>query len=195
MSSSTLSREATSTSTSTVSTMLAVGSVLSALGCVAFMTQNGAEPRESYATALNTATGTIATLGSVTLLLTLARWRSTLPAWAQLSAAGNLVFVSAAAWFQGTGIRAISDHTSNEEFKRLMFEAPWLLVMTVPAMVLGLVGFVALGVAGWRQRSLPRTASALLILGGVASALPVYPPGLLIVSVALFIASRSMARS
>ena len=67
--------------------------------------------------------------------------------------------------------------------------------MSVPKMVLGLVGFIALGLAGWRQRSLPRSSSVLLVLAGVASLWPPYPPGLLLASIALFIASRSMARS
>ena len=63
--------------------------------------------------------------------------------------------------------------------------------MSVPNMVLCLVGFIALAVAGWRQRSLPRSSSVLLVLAGLVSVFPAYPPGLLLASAALFIASRS----
>jgi hypothetical protein len=59
-----------------------------------------------------------------------------MPAWALMVAAAGLVIVAANAWFQATGIRAISDHTTDQEFERLIFEAPWIFVMHVPKMVL-----------------------------------------------------------
>ena len=84
---------------------------------------------------------------------------------------------------------------TDQEFERLIFEASWIFVMHVPKTVLSLVGYVAVGVAGWRQRSLPRSSSVLLVQAGVASLWPPYPPGLLLASAALFIASRSATRS
>jgi hypothetical protein len=195
MSSSTVPAETTSASSNGVATALAIGSVLAALGCVGYISLNGGTPRESVSNPLSTVAGVIATVGVVVLALTLARWRTTLPAWALTVAAAGLVIVAANAWFQATGVRAVSDHTTDKEFERLLFEAPWIIAMFVPKMVLGLVGFIALGVAGWRQRSLPRASCVLLVLAGVLSIWPPYPPGLLLASIALFIASRSMARA
>ena len=121
--------------------------------------------------------GIAATIGAVVLALTLAKWRTTtLPSWALTVSAAGLVIVAANSWFAGTGIRAIADHTSNEQFKDLIFEAPWLIAMSVPNMVLCLVGFIALAVAGWRQRSLPRSSSVLLVLAGLVS-VPGVPAG------------------
>jgi hypothetical protein len=194
MSTSTVSPEATSASSNWVSTALAVGSVLAALGSIVYITLNSGTPRDSFSNPLSTVAGAVATVGAVALALTLARWRTTLPAWGLMVAAAGLVIVAANAWFEATGIRAISDHTTDQEFGRLIFEAPWIIAMHVPKMVLGLVGFIALGLAGWRQRSLPRVPSVLLVLAGVVSLWPPYPPGLLLASAALFSASRSMAR-
>lgn len=194
MSTSTVSPEATSASSNRVSTALAVGSVLAVLGSIVYISLNGGTPRDTFSSPVSTVGGLTATVGVVILALTLARWRTTLPAWALMVAASGLVIVAANAWFQATGIRAISDHTTDQEFERLIFEAPWIFVMHGPKMVLGLVGFFALGLAGWRQRSLPRSSSVLLVLAGVVSIWPPYPPALLLASAALFIASRSMAR-
>jgi hypothetical protein len=196
MSTSTVSPEATSASSNRVSTALAIGSVLAALGCVGYISLNGGTPRESFSNPVSTVAGIAATIGAVVLALTLAKWRTTtLPAWALTVAAAGLVMVAANSWFAATGIRAIADHTDNEQFKELMFEAPWLIAMSVPNMLLCLVGFIALAVAGWRQRSLPRSSSVFLVLAGLASVFPAYPPGLLLASAALFIVSRSEARS
>jgi hypothetical protein len=183
-------------SSNRIATALAIGSVLAALGCLGYISLNGDTPRESFSNPVNTVAGIAATLGAVVLAQTLAKWRTTtLPAWALTVSAAGLVMVAANSWFAGTGIRAVADHTSNEQFKDLIFEAPWLIAMSVPNMVLCLVGFNAVAVAGWRQRSLPRSSSVLLVLAGLLSVLPAYPPGLLFASAALFIASRSMARS
>jgi hypothetical protein len=195
MSSSTLPAATTSVSSHGTATALAVGSVLTVLGSIAYISLNSGTPRDSFSNPVSTVAGAVVTVGAVVLALTLAKWRTALPAWALMVAAAGLVIVAANAWFQATGIRAISDHTTDQEFERLIFEAPWIFVMHVPKMVLGLVGYVALGVAGWRQRSLPRSSSVLLVLAGVASLWPPYPPGLLLASAALFIASRSAARS
>jgi len=56
----------------------------------------------------------------------------------------------------------------------------YLILFPLPKMILGLVGFTALGVSGWRRRTIPRGAAALLILAGVASLWWAYPPGALL---------------
>jgi hypothetical protein len=196
MSSSTLAAEDTSVSSNRIATALAVGSVLAALGSVAYMSMTSLPGREAYLHPVNTMGGIGATIGVVVLALTLVRWRTTtLPAWAILCTAAGLAMIAPHAWFSATGVRAVAGQVDNAEFERLFFEQPWMLAMMVPKAMLCLVGFIALGLAGWRQRSLPRSSSVLLILAGVLSIWPPYPPGLLLASTALFIASRSMRRS
>jgi len=189
------SKDTTAASNGTL-TAIAVGCVLSGIGAAAYMGSiafdPGLSPREWASTTFSTALGAVTTLGVVILALALARWRTTLPTWALLGAAAALVIVAANAWFYATGIRAVSDHTADQEFERLMFNAPWLLIgMSLPRMILGLVSFITLAVVGWRQRSLPRSSCAVLVLAGLFSLWPMYPPQLLLASIAFFIASRS----
>lgn len=196
MSSSTLRAETTSVSSNGIATAFAVGSVLAALGSVAYISLTGLPPREAYLHPVNTVGAMSATIGVVVLALALVRWRTTtLPAWAILCAAAGLVMIAPDAWFDATGVRAVAGQVDNAEFERLFFAEPWVMAMSVPKAVLGLVGFIALGLAGWRQRSLPRSSSVLLVLAGVASVWPPYPPGLLLASAALFIASRSARKT
>lgn len=195
MSSSTLRAETTSVSSNGIATALAVGYVLAALGAIAYMGTVGLPPREAGLHPVNTVGAIGATIGVVVLALALVRWRTTtLPAWAILCTAAGLVMIAPHAWFNATGARAVAGQVDNAEYERLFFEQPWMLAMLVPKALLCLVGFIALGLAGWRQRSLPRSSSVLLILAGVLSLWPPYPPGLLLASAALFIASRSMRR-
>ena len=120
MSTSTASPDTTSVSSNQIATALAIGSVLAALGCLGYISLNGDTPRESFSNPVNTVAGIAATIGAVVLALTLAKWRTTtLPAWALTVSAAGLVMVAANSWFAGTGIRAIADHTSNEQFKDL----------------------------------------------------------------------------
>lgn len=199
MSTASLSTDTATTSSKGTATAIAVGCVLSGIGAAAYMGSiafdPGLTPREWSSSIFKTVQGTLTTLGVVILALALARWRTTLPTWAVMSAAAGLVVVAANAWFYAVGIRAISDHTTDQEYERLIFEAPWLIVMFVPKMVLGLVAFITLAVVGWRQRSLPRSSSVLLVLAGLLSLWPPYPPALLLASIALFIASRAMTPS
>ncbi len=200
MSTSSLSTDTSTTSPKGTATTIAVGCVLSGIGAAAYMGSilfdPGLTPREWSSTIFNTVQGALTTMGVVILALGLARWRTTLPTWAVMSAAAGLVIVAANAWFHGVGVRAISDHTTNQEYERLIFDAPWILIgMTLPKMVLGLASFITLGVVGWRQGSLPRSSSVLLVLAGLLSLWPPYPPALLLASTALFIASRAIARS
>ncbi|MGH3715101.1 MAG: hypothetical protein ACRDT4_16805 [Micromonosporaceae bacterium] len=189
-----MNTETTSLSSNGIATAFAVGSVLASVGCVAYIAMNGMPPREAYLHPVNSVGAVSATVGVVVLALALARWRTTtLPAWAILCAAAGLVMIAPNAWFDATGVRAVAGQVDNAEFERLFFEEPWILAMLVPKAVLGLVGFIALGLAGWRHQSLPRSSGVLLVLAGVASLWPPYAPGLLLASAAFFVASRSTA--
>ncbi len=174
-----------------VSTVTAVGAVFAALGSVGYISLNFVDsPREAYAHPMSVVSGALATLGAVLLAFALVRWRTPLPARATTSAAAGLVMVAAHAWFLGTGIVDIADHTDDELFEKTV--SVWInLVMAAPKMVLGLVAFLGLAIAGRRQRLLPRSSAVLLGAAGVLSLWPPYPPALLLASLALFLVSRS----
>ncbi len=175
-----------------IATLTAVGAVFAALGSVGFISLNSADPREAFADPVNVVSGALATLGAVLLAFALLRWRTPLPGWMTSLAAAAMVMVAAHAWFLGTGIVDVANHTNDELFEEITFESTWIaFVMAVPKMVLGLVAFVGLAVAGRRQQFLPRSAALLLGAAGVLSLWPPYPPGLLLASLALFLVSRA----
>lgn len=80
--------------------------------------------------------------------------------------------------------------TDNELFEELSFGSSWLLGGIAPKSLLCLTGFLAIAIAGWRRRSIPRTAAVLLGVAGILSIWPPYPPGLIVASIAFFIISR-----
>jgi hypothetical protein len=177
-----------------VSTVTAVGAVFAALGSVGYISLNGLEPREAFLHPISVVAGALATLGAVLLAFALVRWRTPLPAWATTAAAAGLVMVAAHAWFLGTGIVDIADHTNDEMFEKTV--SVWIgLVMAAPKMLLGLVSFLGLAIAGRRQKLLPRSSALLLGTAGVLSLWPPYPPALLAASLALFLVSRSVMPS
>ena len=175
---------------SSLATATSVGCVLAALGSVAYISLNGMEPREAYSHPVGIVGGLVATAGVVLLALVLVGWRSALPGWAVRTAAAGLVFVAANTWFFGIGIVAVADHTSDAVFETIGTSG-WMWGMYFPRMLLCLVAFVTMGVAGWRQRSIPRPAAVILVLAGVLSIWPPYPPGLILASLAFFLIARS----
>jgi predicted branched-subunit amino acid permease len=60
-----------------------------------------------------------------------------------------------------------------------------------PKILLGLVGFLALAIAGWRRRAISRGACVLLVLTAVVSLLPPYPPTGILAGLAIAWAARS----
>jgi hypothetical protein len=158
---------------------LSVGSVIAALGALSFISviifYPDATPREAYKSAGSVAAGVLATFGLVAMVFSLLRWRTSLPTWAILTAATGMFFTAANAWYFSTAINAAVNVTTDSRFEDLG-DSPWFFATLAPKMVLCLVGFVALGIAGWRQPSIPRSAAVLLVLAGVASAaFPAFP--------------------
>ena len=80
-------------------------------------------------------------------------------------------------WSLATLAPDMAKFVSDSEFDEF---TAYLILFPLPKMILGLVGFTALGVSGWRRRAIPRGAAALLILAGVASLWWAYPPGALL---------------
>lgn len=171
---------------------LGVGSVLAALGSLGYIALNfsGGSPREAYALPANFVACSIATAGIVLLTLAMMRWRSGLPQWAVLTGAAGLAFTAANAWFFGTGIIAVADSTDDETFEQIGMSS-WIMVMAAPKMVLCLVAFGVMAVAGWRSRAVPRSAAASFGAAGVLSLIPPHAPGVLFAALGLFLVSRA----
>lgn len=168
-----------------------VGSVLAALGSLGYISLNWMDsPREAFMHPVGVVSCTIATIGIVVLALALARWRTSLPGWAVLTAAAGLAFTAAGAWFFATGVVAIGEFTDDDLFEEIGTDG-WMIAMWIPKIVLCLVAFAALAISGWRSGAIPRSASAAFGVAAVASLMPVHPPGILFASLALFLVSRT----
>jgi len=185
-------RDLTYVAETSTNTALAVGSVLAVIGSIGYIAMNfhSGSPREVYALPLSAATSAIATLGLVILGIGIARWRVDLPGWARTLASAGLIMTAATSWFFGTGIVAIAEQTNDSTFDEVGMSG-WIMAMTLPKMVMCLVGFAGLAVAGWRNNALPRLAATALALGALLSLVPPYPPGVVFAAAGLFIASRS----
>jgi Na+/melibiose symporter-like transporter len=180
----------TRSSSKSLSTAFSVGAVLAIIGSLGFISLNGLSPREAYAHPVGIVTCILSAIGCLVLAFALMRWRTTLPGWAVVTSAAGVFIAAANAYAQGTVIVAAATNTDNELFNKLFFESPWTLGSMAPKSLLCLVGFLALAIAGWRQRSIPRFAAALLGIAGIVSIWPPYPPGIILASIALFLISR-----
>ena len=175
--------------------LVAAGSVIAALGALMYISvgvlQTGTS-REDFASPINIAGSIIATIGIAIILQALARQRALGPSWAVTTASAGLLFTAAIAWFNGTGIVALANGTTTDAQFDDIGTSAWIVIMAAPKMILCLVGFLALAVTGWRNRSLSRAASILLALGALASLLPPFPPGVLLVSIGLILVARDL---
>jgi hypothetical protein len=95
------------------------------------------------------------------------------PRWVINTCAAACAAVAAMSWSLVTIAAHYASQVSDDQFMEFTM---YLNIFPAPKMVLGLVGFVALGVYGWRRRSVPRGACVLLILAGVLSLWWAYPP-------------------
>jgi hypothetical protein len=176
---------------------LAIGSILAALGALGYVSVIifGSElsSRESFEAPVNRVGCIVATVGLLLIALSLAQGKVLGTGWPITVSVLAFFFTAANAWFFGTGVIAVTSVVTDQQFDR-MVETNGFLVMVVPKMVLGLAGLVALGVKGWRAGSLSRPAAVFLVLGGIASAIPPFPPGAILASIGLFIASRERQR-
>jgi hypothetical protein len=180
----------TQSSSKSLSTAFSVGAVLAILGSLGFISLNGLPPREAFAHPVSIVTCALSVIGCLILSFALLRWRTTLPGWAVVASAAGVFFAAANAYAYATVTVAAAAKTDNELFEQLFFESPWILGGMVPKSLLCLVGFLALAIAGWRQRSIPRPAAALLGVAGIVSIWPPYPPGIILASIAIFLISR-----
>ncbi|HMO53747.1 MAG TPA: hypothetical protein PJ994_04520 [Tepidiformaceae bacterium] len=173
--------------------VISFGTVLAAVGALGYVSViifgSDLSNRESFEAPVNLVGCIAATLGL--MLAAVGMLHGGIPArpWITAVASAALFFAAANTWFFGTGILAVTGAVSNEQFDDVIATNGFLW-MALPKMVLGLVGFVALGIHGWRSRTIPRIAGVFLVLGGFAFVVPPFPPGVILASIGLFIAAR-----
>ncbi|TDE35704.1 hypothetical protein [Actinomadura sp. 6K520] len=163
------------------------GPALIVAGSLGFIALNGLPPREAYHHPVNVVASALAAVGCLIVSLALARWRTALPQWAVLASAAGVWFAGAVAWGQATIIVAAAVNTDNATFDGLFFASPWVLGGMAPKSILCLVGFLGLAIAGWRRRSVPRSAAVLFALAALLSLGPPFPPGMIVASLAIVI--------
>jgi hypothetical protein len=187
----TLTAAATDTTTSTLGQAFGVGSVLATIGSLGYIGLNFVgSAREAYAHPLGVVAGVIATTGVAILALALMRWRTELPGWAVVAAAAGMLGAAIGVWFWSVGIVGIASNTDDVRFEELAW-SPWLIFgMYAPKIVLGVIGFGALAVTGWRTHAIPRLAAGAFALAALLSLFPPHPPALLLASLGMFIISR-----
>ena len=186
---------ATSTAVPTLSPGLAsvfiAGAISAVLGSAGYISQNKPIIEDAYLNPISFAAGVLATIGLLLLTFGLLRWRTTLPGWAVLLSAAGLWF---AGWQAIDSITTLPAMVALEEIDTDTFMGAmtwYVMAAMLVKSVCCLVGFVALGVAGLKQRSIPKAAAIVLILAGVASIIPPYPPGLIGFSVAMLLIARA----
>ncbi len=174
---------------------LVAGASIATLGSLGYVSMNGLPPREAFLHPVGLISAAATTIGCLMLSLAMARWRSTLPRWAVLTSAAGLWFAGATTWSQATVVVATATKTGNELFDDLYFASPWVIGGMAPKSILCLVGFLGLAIAGWRSRSIPRSAAVAFALAALLSVWPPHPPGLIVASLALILVARSDPRA
>jgi hypothetical protein len=114
-----------------------------------------------------------------------------LPRWSLGLASLACAFIALPAWTFGTVIPHVAGQVTPAQFDALGKADLQLVLLYLPAQLLGLVGFVALSVVGWRRGAMSRGACVLLVLAGVAALVPDFPPVGLLAGVGLAWLARS----
>lgn len=120
----------------------------------------------------------VAGLAFIVLATSLSGFAATtrLPSWVLSTVAVGCAFVAIQAWATGSVIANVAQRVSADEFDRLGQPTFLLQLLTIPMIVVCLIGFVALGIIGWRRRSVPRGACVLFIIAGVVALTGSFPP-------------------
>ncbi len=166
-----------------VATTALVGVVASAAFIAGFVLLSELSFREAARSPYQVAVNVLATLafgGLAAAIPGLAR-AIDVPRWTVYVSAAACAGISAMAWSLATVAPHFTSYVSDDEYLEF---SPWLLLLPAPKMILGLVGFVALAVIGWRRRAIPRGAAVMLGLAGAASLWWAYPPGALLAALA-----------
>jgi hypothetical protein len=114
-----------------------------------------------------------------------------LPRWALSLAAGACAFVAIDAWTFGTVVAHLARELPAAQYESLGQPTLLLVLLRLPLMIGGLAAFATLAVVGWRRNAIPRGASVLMALAGLACLPGDYPPVALFAGLALAWIARS----
>lgn len=115
--------------------------------------------------------------------------RAGLPRWASVLAGVGCAAVAATSWGTGTLAVFAAGLLSDEQME---VGGAWLLVFQAPQSLPCAVAFTALGAAVLRYRIAARGAGVLLVVAGVISIVPAYPPGAFLASLGLLWLASSL---
>lgn len=111
-----------------------------------------------------------------------------LPRWAGLFAAIGCAFVAANAWGTATLAVHAAGLLSDAQVEQ---NSGWFTLFQAGQTLPSAIGFIALGIVGWRRHAMSRGAGILLLVAGVISLLPAYPPGAVLAGLALAWTART----
>jgi hypothetical protein len=168
--------------------LLTASSVLCIIGALAFASVVVLEPdatdRDAFASPTGIAGSMLAALGLTLAIIHLANRPVSPDRWAHRVTISAIAFTLAAAWFSGTAIVAIGDHTTDTQFENIGSSA-WTMLFLAPKMILGPVGLIGWAITARRAGHLRRSSTAALAVAGIASLLPPFAPGVLFLGIAL----------
>lgn len=102
--------------------------------------------------------------------------RTRLPRWALTLAAAACGFIAIPAWAFGSIIAHLATRLPEAQFDAVGEPTVLLMLLNLPAMVLGLIAFVTLAIVGWRNRAMSRGACVLMFIAGLVALIPDFPP-------------------
>ena len=134
---------------------IATAALSSAAFIAGFALLSGQSQREQTLSPYTLTINVLTTLAFAGLALTVPSLRRAIdvPGWVLHTCSAACASVAAMSWSLLTVANHLASKVSDDEFTEF---TTYLSVFPAPKMVLGLVGFAALGVLGWRRRSVPR---------------------------------------
>jgi hypothetical protein len=120
-----------------------------------------------------------------------------LPVWALYASAAGCAFMAAISWVGATFLPHVMTVISEDQAHEVSFGSDvYMDLFGLPKIVLCMVGFLALGIVGWRRKAIPVGAAILLILGGLVSFLGTpWPAGVFAGAGLAWIARSTQART
>jgi hypothetical protein len=178
-------------STVPLATAALVGALSSAAFSAGFALLADQSPRESTLSPYTLTVNVLTTLAFAGLAFTIPSLSRVLdaPRWVINTCAAACAAVAAMSWSLVTIAAHVASQVSDDEFTEF---TTYLEIFPAPKMLLGLVGFTALGIHGWRRRSVPRGACVLLVLAGVLSLWWAYPPATVFAGLAFLWIAKSV---
>jgi hypothetical protein len=177
----------------TSSSLLTTSSVLCVIGALAYASVVVLEPdatdRAAFASPTGIAGCILATLGLALALVHLTDRAPSPTGWPRHFTIIAIAFTLAAAWLSGTATVAIGDHTNDAQFEAIG-SSGWTMMFLAPKMLLAPIGFIGWAVTARRSGHLRRSSAIALGLAGVASLLPPFAPGVLILGISFGLIAR-----